>query len=36
MDEGIGDATFMDYTIFVEQDGRYVIDDVIFLPAEGE
>jgi hypothetical protein len=31
-----GDATFMDYTIFVEQDGRYVIDDVIFLPAEGE
>ena len=31
-----GDATFMDYTIFVEQDGRYVIDYVIFLPAEGE
>ncbi len=31
-----GDALVMDYTIFVEQDGRYLIDDVIFLPAEDE
>ncbi len=26
----------VDYYIFVEQDGRYLIDDVVLLPAEGE
>ena len=24
-------GNFLDYTIFVEQDGRYAIDDVVFL-----
>ncbi len=33
--EGDG-ADFVDYTIFVERDGRYLIDDVIFLTPRGE
>ena len=29
---GVG---FVDYYIFIEQDGRYLIDEVVFPPAEG-